>query len=554
MKQYIDFCATMQGELTAKLKLASQLKRLWGTEIVDGVEVYKKKFVIWPGTETENVRKMLKLFGIKYEDINSQSKQGITQLYLYFNPKKLDTTSISKEALATYIETNVAINEWREFTVTYYDPKYPMKFTAMSKAELQAFVESNIATVATDGIANAYDSEATNIDDVIGLYVLAENGVDFEKQLIDVVRIPIPGIVSKEGVTSVYVSGVKVRYRYRRFGHLDDASPIVESIYSDMQNAASDIEATKRVIKVRESLNDDSAGNVDTLWYNKQIRTASSKLLKKFDYANLIFGTLDVGFKKKSSSGWLNVLAVIIIIAVTYITWNPEAGLAAGAAVTSTSVLTTIAITAGAVTLALTVYSMILTKFGETGSAEYVGRWIKVTSFVSMAAGIAAVLTSLTQRAGQLAIEEGAKTATVGSAEAAAMNGVTVSANNVVVEVSLGNIYDAGVGMLTDSFSSATTWLNKLSTASKVINPIMEWRTRNQQKELTSMSDECKKQQELLMEEYDKNLHIGLEDIKMYTKPLTVANIQYEVDYLYEPTKFNVQRGSFARSGMNIIS
>ena len=68
------------------------------------------------------------------------------------------------------------------------------------------------------------------------------------------------------------------------------------------------------------------------------------------------------------------------------------------------------------------------------------------------------------------------------------------------------------------------------------------------------MSDECKKQQAALAEEYDKNLHIGIEDIKMSTKPLNAANIQFEVDYLYEPTKFNIQRGSFARSGMNIIT
>ena len=53
--------------------------------------------------------------------------------------------------------------------------------------------------------------------------------------------------------------------------------------------------------------------------------------------------------------------------------------------------------------------------------------------------------------------------------------------------------------------------------------------------------------------QYDKNLHIGLEDIKTYTKPLTTANVQFETDYLYEPTKFNVCRTSFVRTGMNEI-
>ena len=52
----------------------------------------------------------------------------------------------------------------------------------------------------------------------------------------------------------------------------------------------------------------------------------------------------------------------------------------------------------------------------------------------------------------------------------------------------------------------------------------------------------------------DKEYDIGLEDIKMYSKPLTVDNIQFEVDYLYEPSKFNICRPSFIVPDLNIRS
>ena len=64
MKSYIDFYATLSGELLAKQKLASKLRKHWGVTTIDGVEVYKKKFTVWPGTETEATKKVLKILKI----------------------------------------------------------------------------------------------------------------------------------------------------------------------------------------------------------------------------------------------------------------------------------------------------------------------------------------------------------------------------------------------------------------------------------------------------------------------------------------------------------
>ena len=563
MKEYIDFQATLQAELSAKLRLASKLKRMWGTHVENGVEVYNEQFTIWPGTNTENVKQVLKLFGINASDINNQSKEGITRLYLKFNPNKIDTTSYSKEALATMLEIDIPFGVEREFLYTHTDTSNPSKFVGWTEQQIADYVTANVTTVTSTGVASTEDIDVENIDEHIGQYIIAENGVDFQKTLVKASVVAVAGNANEEGITTSYVSGIQLRYKYKRIGHLDDSSPIVQDMYTDLTTTISSETSIVRSVGLRSFLG--RGAKTDTIWYNGKIRADSSKLLKKHDYANLIFGSLDTGFDKKKAKGWMKILAVVIVIVVVVVVTiatggNAAAGAAAGeataGAMTATAALTFVATTAAAVTLALTVYSMILSRYGEPGGAAYVGRWIKVFSMVSMVTGVMAAFNALITEGAKVAVEQGAKTALADSAEAAAMSNAVSIGEGMVVDMSnitAQNLIDGASNMFTRSMGTSS-WLSKLSTASKVVNPIMEWRQGNLQKELTSMSEECKKQQAALTEEYDKNLHIGLEDIKIYTKPLTMANVQFETDYLYEPTKFNICRTSFVRTGMNEIT
>lgn len=553
MKEYIDFQATLQAELSAKLRLASRLKRMWGTHVENGVEVYNKQFTIWPGTDTENVKQVLKLFGIKASDINNQSKNGITRLYLKFNPNKIDTTSYSKEALATMLEIDIPFGVEREFLYTHTDISNPSKFVGWTEQQIADYVTANVTAVTSTGVASTEDLTGTNIDEHIGQYIIAENGVDFQKTLVKASVVAVAGNANVEGITTSYVSGIQLRYKYKRIGHLDDNSPIVQDMYADLTAVRTSQDASVRSVGLRGYLG--TAGKTDTIWYNGKIRTESSKLLKKHDYANLIFGSLDTGFDKKKAKGWMKIVAVVIVV-VAIMLCQPELGWAALGTMSTTAALEAVAFAAAMATLALTVYSMALSKYGEPGAAAYVGRWIKVFGLVSMVTGVMAAFNALITEGAKVAAEQGAKTALADSAEATAMSNAVSIGDGLVVDMSnitAENLIDGASNMFTRSMGTSS-WLSKLSTASKVVNPIMKWRQGNLQKELTSMSEECKKQQAALAEEYDKNLHIGLEDIKMYTKPLTMANVQFETDYLYEPTKFNICRTSFVRTGMNEIT
>lgn len=553
MKEYIDFQATLQAELSAKLRLASRLKRMWGTHVENGVEVYNKQFTIWPGTDTENVKQVLKLFGIKASDINNQSKDGLTRLYLKFNPSKVDTTLYSKDALATMLETDVPFGQTREFLYTYTDRSDPHKFVGWTSQQIQDYVLANINTVSVEGIGSTEDLTADNIDNHIGGYILMDTSGDFSKTLISANVVAVSSTSNDNGVTDSYVSGVQLRYKYSRVHYLNRNSAIVTAIYNDLINVRVSQDASVRSVGLRGYLG--TAGKTDTIWYNGKIRTASSHLLNKHNYANLIFGALDTGYDQKKAKGWTKIVAVVIVV-VAIVLCQPELGWAALGTMSTTAALGAVAFAAAMVTLALTVYSMALSKYGEPGAAAYVGRWIKVFGLVSMVTGVMAAFNALITEGAKVAAEQGAKTALADSAEATAMSNAVSIGDGLVVDMSnitAENLIDGASNMFTRSMGTSS-WLSKLSTASKVVNPIMKWRQGNLQKELTSMSEECKAQQAALAEEYDRNLHIGLEDIKIYTKPLTMANVQFETDYLYEPTKFNICRTSFVKTGMNEIT
>ena len=553
MKEYIDFYATLQGELFAKRKLAARLKKHWGTTTINGVEVYNKKFVIWPGTHTEKVRKVLDIFNIPVSQINKQSKKGIEKLYLKFDGDKMDSSSLSREALATMIEAEIPFDEWGEFTLSYSDQANPEQFNGWTKEQIFEYVDKNYKSAIYQSVGLSTTGKIEGIDDYIGAYVLLDDGVDFLVEMLDasVVAIPIkpahdpeePDFNKRWEKPTRFISGINVKIRYKRTGYLNDDSPVVKELANDItynsyngryNRGASVISFFKR----------NSSGKTNILWYNGHIRLSTAKELKKHDYGKLIYGSIALDYKKKKVSGWkkwLGPLIIVVAVVITVLTW--------GAA----SPLVTIATAATLTTVALTVAQMVLAKSGDFAGAEYMGRWIKITQIVSLVAGIAALVQNLVRAAATQAVSQGAGTA-VTSGAVSTIGSVTVEGAVVQLsEITFQNVVDGAISMVTDSVSSMT-WLDKLSSAAKVAGKLMDIREKNKIKELTSMSEEVKAQQSEIMDLYDKNLHMGLEDIRMYTRPLTQDNAQFQIDYLYEGTGFHIQRPSFSRYGLNVIS
>ena len=580
MKSYIDFYATLSGELLAKQKLASKLRKHWGTTTIDGIEVYNSAFTIWPGTETEATKKVLKILNIPIADVKKQSKNGLTRMYLQFNSSKMDTSSYSKEALATSIEQDIEFNEWREFTLEITDSSDPVKFIGWTKEQIKQYVSENFEALSAGYGINA-DADTANVDDYLGVYVIASaSSIDFEVEVLEAGIVPI-GIKTAHDEqeedysnrwvkTASYQSGINLRYKYRRIGYLNDDSPIIKLMYDDLQYGKSTLTKTEiatigvnrveaaraRSSNTRTWLSEKVLGKTDTIWYNGQLRTASSKLLKKHDYANVVFGSLDFGYDKKKTSGWKKALGIVLIVVAIVIavltvgTGSPLVAIAAGAS-------------AGALTA--TLYSMVLAKNGDYDGAQYIGRWAKVLGIVSLIAGIGAAIQGMLRQAAQASVQEAAKQAgqaaaseltAVGASSTASMAAGAAVEASTIASATIGDI--TMEGMLSTLQSSMTSMVSTpfsaMSTAMKVAGPLVEQREKNKAKQLDSLSAEVMAQSSEIADLYDKNLHMGLEDIRMYTKPINVDNAQFEVDYLYEGTKFQIQRPSFARYGLNIIT
>lgn len=580
MKSYIDFYATLSGELLAKQKLASKLRKHWGTTTIDGIEVYNSQFTIWPGTEIEATKKVLKILNIPIVDVKKQSKNGLTRMYLQFNSSKMDTSSYSKEALATSIEEDIGFNEWREFTLEITDSSDPAKFIGWTKEQIKQYVSENFETLSAGYTINA-DADTANVDDYLGVYVIASaSSIDFEVEVLEAGIVPI-GVKTAHDEqeadysnrwknTSSYQSGINLRYKYRRIGYLNDDSPIIKLMFDDLQYGKSTltpleiatigvnrVEAARaRSSNTRTWLSEKVLGKTDTIWYNGYLRTASSQLLKKHDYAKVVFGSLDFGYNKKKTSAWKKALGIVLVVVAIVVavltvgTGSPLVAIAAGAS-------------AGALTA--TLYSMVLAKTGDYDGAQYIGRWAKVAGIIALVAGIGAAIQGLLRQAAQASVQEAAKQAgqaaageltAVGASSTASMAAGAAVEASTVASATIGDITMEGMmSTLQSSMTSmVSTPFSAMSTAMKIAGPLVEQREKNKAKQLDSLSAEVMAQSSEIADLYDKNLHMGLEDIRMYTKPINVDNAQFEVDYLYEGTKFQIQRPSFARYGLNIIT
>ena len=546
MKEYIDFYATLSVELRNKRRIHNRLRKYWGTSVIDGVEVFNVLLPLWPGIlfDKERILKVSKLFNITEKDILGHSKDGIESTFLYFNPLKIVSDDFNKEGIANLLEAQVPFDEWREFSITYTDSSDPNKFVGYSNEQILEYVKNNYQSGSMSrGLTTK--GKIDGIDDFVGPYVLYDNGVDFQVEVTGATITAI-GVTTTDSLYNVtndkyentqkYQSGISVSYKYKRIGYLNDNSPIVGALVNGLNTDPLD-----QFSNARGLMNRISPPVINTIWYNNQLRTDVVKTLKTQDYFKVVYGALDLGQtqKKAKSSVLTKVIGVIIAIIVFVFT------LGTGTAI-SVAVL---AAAFSAAALALTLYSIAMTMMGYPGTGMYIGRWAKVVGIVAAVLSIASAIQSFAKSVGTKAATTAATTAGASAATSVAQEAVTAATNEITIDA----VVDTAIDMVKEGWNNSSV-IGKLSVASKVIEPLVGLREKNKLKDLSSVHDEVKAQEAVLTELYDKNGHFGIEDIVMYTKPLTTSMLQYEIDWLYEEGPNNILRPSFARYGMNIIS
>lgn len=545
MKLNIDFFATVKNDMLAIKKFKNRLKKYWGTEVIDGVEVFNKYFYLYPrDLNSKEASTVLKMIGAWNSVVNADFG-GVESYYLYLNADKWTGQSkLVWDVLIDKIEEFVPIGEKFEVNINFTEDTKENVYAGYTKEQLLEYVDNNydriIDTLWIEARASSLTLEG------VGKYVLLDDGTIFNVSVKDC-RI-MPKLVRESEAPDHYVTTLSLQLEVSRKSAISESSAFIQGI----KRETSEVEIRKlREVQDQDLFTDGGwfgrvrRGKTDDFWYKGQLRvqTADSYYLNRNRFVDLFTRSLDTGYTQKKTKWWKEVLGVVIIF-IAIVLAIPSGG-------TSMS-LVTLGLYLGIATLIMTAIQYSMARDGDVAGAETMGKWIKVGQVLSVAAGIASVIENIAKNGLMATIMAGGQEAGMQVAQTTVLEATTAG-----MSTELGTVVGNEVAVTTTA-SAGTSYISLFSKAAQVLDSIVSFREKMKvekfEAERRSIMEETKQAEDELAQLYDKELHIGIEDIRMYTNPLKMENLQFEVDYLYEPTKYNIGRPSFVPIGLNEIS
>lgn len=588
MKSYIDFFETLKGEFVGSLKFKNKFIRLWGTTTIDGVEVLNKKFEVYPNTESMNVQRFLKHIGAQSQ-INEADFDGVQSYYFWLNSSKADTLNQEdlNDIIASKINSYCDIDEKLTITLNISNAGDYNYFKDFTKQQIFDYVNNDYD--AMYNILDNYSVGETLLTTTIGSYILFDNGQHFD---ISILKASVSSVATKvrlnpwdDDYTTVYKAGISLEIQAIRKSNITGSANIVTHIV-DEANEYTTAKATA-IQQLLESSNNESTtsgstwiknrtGKTDDIWYEGQMRVSflEDSVIKTKEKINILISSLDTGYTVPKTKWYKKILGPVLIIIAIVVT------VMTGGALGPAAFAMALAANVGIAVMVMTGLSAYWAKHGDPGAAQYMGRWIKVGSIISAAAGIAGVIANIARQAV-------VQSATTAATEAAATSGgtatftatslgqtatVTATAEvtaygttTTIVEggtgalisdtatVGFGDFVSAGWDSMYNGMTSS--WQSIASSGLKMVRFFTNMRFQTQakslQSEINAKTEQNDKASQELEEMNDKEINIALEDIKWYTYPLKIDSI----DNLYGGTKMNIGRPSFVTGrGLNIIS
>ena len=548
MKTYIDMFETYKGLFLASHRLKNRFKKYWGVTTLDGVEVFNKRMVVWPGTDSnKNVVKILKMFGM-YANIKKAKFEGITNYYLWLNPAKMDNyATISKDIIVNHLNAVIPNDEF-QVVLNYTDADDPKKFNGWTSEQVGTWFLANYATLRTGAYVECRGN--TLVAEAVGYYVPLDASGNFAVRTVSATVTPIAYRTSA-GLTA-YRSGISVELTAKQISPLQEDDTIVDMMLNetdpnrknkittvfgldadtDDDTAAAWLINAARTGGIFRSITNRGSNKTDEIWYRGQLRTQilDSSYVDRDTFASILASSMDTGYTKKKTKWWKKLLSIVIVVIAVVLSVVTGGG---------SLTLMQFAFNLGVAMLALTAIQFVIAKSGDLAWAEYFGSIVQIVSMVSMVLGIASFIQNMAAKVAQQAAQQSLVQA-ASAAVKEAFTELATAASKLASEVSLGN---------------AMSFLgSKIMTLGRmVLEKLMDMRVSTAAKELGELQDAVQQSKEELADLTDKEVHIGVEDIKYYTSPLKLDNLPFEVDYLYEGTKMNIGRPSFVPTGLNII-
>lgn len=545
MKLNIDFFATVKNDMLAIKKFKNRLKKYWGTEVIDGVEVFNKHFYLYPrDLNSKEASTVLKMIGAWNSVINADFG-GVESYYLYLNADKWTGQSeLVWDVLIDKIEEFVPIGEKFEVNINFTEDTKENVYVGYTKEQLLEYVDNNYGRIVDTMWIEARASSLTL--EGIGKYVLLDDGTIFNVSVKDC-RI-MPKLVRESEEPDHYVTTLSLQLEVSRKSAISESSAFIQGI----KRETSEAEIRKlREVQDQELFTDGGGfgrvrtGKTDDFWYKGQLRvqTADSYYLNRNRFVDLFTRSLDTGYTQKKTKWWKEILGVVIIF-IAIVLAIPSGG-------TSMS-LVTLGLYLGIATLIMTAIQYSMARDGDVAGAETMGKWIKVGQVLSVAAGIASVIENIAKNGLMATIMAGGQEAGMQVTQTTVLEATTAG-----MSTELGTVVGNEVAVTTTA-SAGTSYMSLFSKAAQVLDSIVSFREKMKvekfEAERRAIMEETKQSEDELAQLYDKELHIGIEDIRMYTNPIKMENLQFEVDYLYEGTKYNIGRPSFVPIGLNEIS
>lgn len=551
MKTHIDFFETHKSEFLSGQRFKNRFVRWWGTETIDGVEVLKSRFYIYPNTHTnKTIYKMCQLLGM-WDQIKDERFQGVVNYYLKINPDKISTANkdlitanmVAEKVDSAYEQYNPNTPEdpkWYEANLNFIDSD---NVTAgMTDVEIIDYVKANYDALLEGKLSYAVNMSVED-GDAFAHFVFYDGGLDFELEYlsVEVSVVSITKYIDAYRSTRVYVPSISVNYRFRRISADTDTNGAM----------VTKILAVKEAIALQDVLTNNSyaeygswlsrlvsASKTDEIFYKGQLRKSVfyGSGLRTKESLEILLKALDTGYTKKKVKWYKKALGfVLLVIAIILAVLFPPAGF---------SMLAAISLYVGIAVVIMVGIQMYWAKTGDIAAAEYMGRWVKIGSIISLVTGIAGIIQTMTTQA---VATNALVTATGMTAAEAAKIVLTASASEVAAlaamqatsTVSMEAVKAVAIETLKNSFKSVA--MSVLKEAVKMRQTAMESKLQAKESQATQLEEEY----EAMM---DKGNQLALEDLKTYTEVLSNIKSRYDYDALYERDATTIHVGNILRS------
>ena len=518
MKKVIDIEKAILAMFILNKAFKSKFKKYWGVTTVDDVEVFNKYFYYFMNrtgayTKTDSVQRMLKVLGCA-KTINDGlgDYQGIENAWFFINPDKVPNSvlgTVSDSLFASKIEQQYTAYKWYNAIVTISATALLDDIMVLGVDGRRQFdanhaeewLLANYRTLVNSSVQSNTELQETDEEftsDVLAKYVLLDKLNEVYD--IEIIAVTMQGTPTATGLHS----SVSIELRFKRKTLVvDEHSTYIatlQEVFAEQQYSTDKAKILELFAETQNSV------YTNDVFYKGYLRTSALDL-ERSEFSKLVMLSLDTGYAqiKKKRKWYQKLIAVVIFVVVVWITWNPVYAAAASGA-TGTALATAIAYAATISALILTAISFVASKLGYADLVGFYGKFIRI-------AGIVATITGI---------------------YAAVQNGLLTTLKTKLAEFSTG----------LSTFSKEMV-LKSLTYVGQVTNMVMGNQLKKIDNANNSLNEKIKDQEAQLYDMYDKEFNLPLEALTWQNSPLKVDDAQFEVDYLYEPTKMNICRRSF---------